>query len=148
MSPDITLTIRNMEDLRRLEQMIADAPDEIRDMCLKWLDWGGYEITTEASMNAPKDTGYLAGSISHIVTEFTLQITVGAPYGSFVEYGHRTRGAKKTGLLTAKWRTKKGRFTTYVEGEFFLSNAVDKYLPEIFANIEREISEYLWSVTE
>ncbi len=65
--------------------------DEVAERINRQLDATGRSVVQIAETYAPKRTGRLATSIAYHVdyASHTLTISVGAPYGVFVEYGTR-----------------------------------------------------------
>lgn len=116
---DITVTVNYDNNFTNLQDIIANAPEELKRLVIEALDWGGYEITADAKARAPKKTGYLISQIGHTVTANGIVIYCGAPYASYQEKG-----------------------TKYIEPKLFMYQALIDNIPMIDAEISHKIIGY------
>lgn len=119
--PDITMNIRNMGDLRNLEELIASAPPELSWKIKNILMMGAVRIAQNAKRTTTfKDrTGTLRRSIHAEPTVDGAKIVAGVYYASFQEYG-----------------------TEHIPAKYFITNAVAAEEPFILEEIENIIVEY------
>lgn len=116
---DIKVNVKYDNNFYKLQEIIDNAAEELKKRILQKLDRGAYEITADAKALAPKKTGALINSITHIVTVNGVKIYVGVPYAGYQEFG-----------------------TKFIDGKFYLTTAFSINLPMIEAEISATIINY------
>lgn len=83
----ITVTL----DTKGLDRLIREAPGELD----KEIRRAGFRVEGRAKVKAPIDTGFLRASIQTTTPEtFAADVSVGAEYGVFVEFGTVNQSAQ------------------------------------------------------
>ena len=96
-----------IEGLERLQAGAAAAPATLHAEVTTALTAGSLLVEGVARGLAPKDTGRLAGSITHSISGLTSRIGPSVQYGLFVERGRRP-GKMPPVSAVAGWAARKG----------------------------------------
>jgi HK97 gp10 family phage protein len=97
----------------RLIKKVDAKKNSIGELVADELNAWATETVTEAKKNCPVDEGFLRNSIAANFADsknLTTEITVGANYGAYLEFGTRKFAANYVGSLPKEWKQLAGQF--------------------------------------
>lgn len=129
----ISIKVHKQSDLKLLYNLVADAPEAIKEQAIEIVVNGARVIARDARILAPVRTGFLRRWIWSRRTSYGAGVYASAPYSYFVEKGH---------LTAAKWIPMR-----FIPGQFFMKNSFDANIPWINRQVEQAGIEYFASMT-
>ena len=108
----------NIQGFETVLKNIKGTVKEVETAINKELVLFGNNTATDAKRRAPFDEGKLKGSISYKAANLSVEITVGADYAAYLEFGTKKFAAKYVASLPTEWQAFAKQFKGKGGGSF------------------------------
>ena len=108
----------NIQGFESVIKNIKGTAKEIETAINISLEIFGRNSVTDAKRNAPFDEGKLKGSIEFKQTNLSVEVTVGADYAAYLEFGTKRFAAKYVSSLPSEWQAFAAQFKGKGGGSF------------------------------
>lgn len=141
MSRDVKIDIKQLKQLRDNLQIVGKNTDDFLESCAKEL---AARLLAKVIKRTPVDKGTLRRAwstnnikVSHVGSNYVVEIINPTEYASYVEYGHRQEPGRYVPAIGK--RLKKG----WVEGQFMLTISEEEIRQSAPGILEKKVKKWL-----